>query len=213
MTAPTSRSLYALEPRLEADPDTGAEPVPAFNAYGASGTVEAPVIYANYGLPEDYSVLDSLGVRVRGRIVIARYGRSFRGIKAREAQSRGAVGLILYSDPAEDGHRRGDVYPAGPMRPPTGIQRGSVYNGAGDPSTPGRPSVEGVERLPESEMSGVPRIPVVPLGYGSASELLRPLQGPTGPSAFQGGMAFLYHLGPGPSRARLRVQMEQGRAA
>jgi N-acetylated-alpha-linked acidic dipeptidase len=213
MTAPTSLSLYALEPELEVDPITGTEPVPAFNAYGAAGTVEGPVVYANYGLPRDYRALDSLGVSVRGRIVIARYGRSFRGIKAREAQTRGAVGLILYSDPAEDGHRRGDVYPEGPMRPPTGIQRGSIFNGTGDPSTPGRPSVPGVDRLRESEMTGVARIPVVPLAYGSASELLGRLQGPAAPGAFQGALPFFYHLGPGPARARIRVQLEEGRAA
>ncbi len=212
-TAPTARSLYELEPELPSDPITRTERVPAFNAYGASGDVEGPVVFANYGLPADYQVLDSLGVDVRGKIVLARYGRSYRGIKAREAEARGAIGLIIYSDPAEDGFRRGDVYPEGPMRPPAGIQRGSIFNGTGDPSTPGLPSIPHAARIPESEMTGVARIPVVPLGYGPATHLLRGLQGPAAPSAFQGALPIYYHLGPGPARARLRVDLERGEAA
>lgn len=212
-TAPTVRSLYELEPELPSDPITRTRRVPAFNAYGASGNVEGPVVYANYGLPADYQVLDSVGVEVRGKIVLARYGRSYRGIKVREAQARGAIGLIIYSDPAEDGFRRGDVYPEGPMRPPAGIQRGSVLNGAGDPSTPGRPSIPGVGRVAETAMTGIARIPVVPIGYGSAAHLLRGLQGPAAPGAFQGALPLYYHLGPGPARARLRVEFEGGQAA
>lgn len=212
-TAPIARSLYELEPELPADPVTRTERVPAFNAYGAATSVEGPVVFANYGLPADYRILDSLGVDVRGKVVLARYGRSYRGIKAREAEARGAAGLIIYSDPADDGFRRGDVYPDGPMRPPAGIQRGSIFNGTGDPSTPGRPSVPGATRVPESDMAGVARIPVVPLGYGSAAHLLRGLQGPAAPGAFQGALPIFYHLGPGPARVRLRVDLERGEAA
>ena len=107
------------------------------NGYSGTGDVSAPVVYVNYGLIEDYEQLDSIGVSVKGKIAVARYGRSFRGIKAREAEKHGAVGLIIYSDPADDGYVRGDVYPEGPMRAATGVQRGSVYNDNGDPSTPG----------------------------------------------------------------------------
>ncbi len=212
-TAPTARSLYELEPELPSDPITRTERVPAFNAYGASGDVEGPVVFANYGLPADYRVLDSLGVDVGGKIVLARYGRSYRGIKAREAEARGAIGLIIYSDPAEDGFRRGDVYPEGPMRPPAGVQRGSIFNGTGDPSTPGLPSIPGAARIPESEMTGVARIPVLPLGYGPATHLLRGLRGSAAPGAFQGALPIYYHLGPGPVRARLRVELERGETA
>src|SRR5678816_1183994 len=125
---------------------------------------------------DSYTTLDSLGVSVRGKIVLARYGRSFRGIKAREAERHGAVALLIYSDPQDDGFVRGDVYPAGPMRPSQGIQRGSVFNGAGDPTTPGTPSRAGAKRIPLAE-AAVSRIPVVPISYGNAAELLRDVRG------------------------------------
>src|SRR3954464_3840906 len=121
--------------------------VMAFNGYGAAGDVRGEVVYVNYGLIEDYAQLDSMGVSVKGKIALARYGRSYRGIKAREAEKHGAVGLLIYSDPADDGFTRGDVYPVGPMRPANGIQRGSVMNPNGDPSTPGYPSVTGAKRV------------------------------------------------------------------
>src|SRR5207247_10556947 len=123
-------------PLALAEPGTGPQ-IPPFNGYTGDGDVTADVIYVNYGLIEDYKTLDSLGQSVKGKVAIARYGRSFRGIKAREAQKRGAVGLIVYSDPQEDGYFRGDVYPKGPMRPAGGFQRGSMMNGNGDPTTPG----------------------------------------------------------------------------
>jgi N-acetylated-alpha-linked acidic dipeptidase len=168
------------------------------------GDASGEVVFVNYGLIDDYRVLDSLGVSVRGRVVVARYGRSFRGIKAREAEKRGAVALLIYSDPADDGYARGDVYPEGPMRPAAGVQRGSVYNGTGDPSTPGWPSTATARRLPVDSM-GVPRIPVVPLSYGNAQQLLAGVRGATIPQAWQGALPFRYHAGPGPVRARVRV--------
>ena len=122
-----------------------------FNGYGAAGDVRGEVVYVNYGLIEDYAQLDSMGVLVKGKIAIARYGRSYRGIKAREAEKHGAVGLMIYSDPADDGYVRGDVYPVGPMRPSQGIQRGSVMNPDGDPSTPGYPSTTNAKRIPLSQ--------------------------------------------------------------
>jgi N-acetylated-alpha-linked acidic dipeptidase len=153
-----------------------------------------------------------MGVSVRGKIAVARFGRSFRGIKAREAEKHGAVGLIMYSDPADDGYVRGDVYPEGPMRPAGGVQRGSVMNGAGDPSTPGWPSTGGARRIPEDSMP-IPRIPVIPLGYGKADALLRPLRGTRIPAGWQGGLGFRYHVGPGPVRARLEVRDDRATRA
>lgn len=175
-----------------------------FNGYGAAGDVSGEVVYVNYGLIEDYAQLDSMGVSVKGKIVVARYGRSYRGIKAREAEKHGAVGLIIYSDPADDGYTRGDVYPSGPMRPSNGIQRGSVMNPNGDPSTPGYPSTANARRIPLSQME-VPRIPVLPMSYGNAAELLRGLKGNSIPQTWQGGLPFRYHVGPGPVQARLAV--------
>jgi N-acetylated-alpha-linked acidic dipeptidase len=152
-----------------------------------------------------------MGVSVRGKIAVARYGRSFRGIKAREAERHGAVGLILYSDPADDGYVRGDVYPEGPMRNERGVQRGAVFNGTGDPSTPGRPSTLNARRIPDAQM-GVPRIPVIPVSYGNAAELLKGVRGAGVPQAWQGGLPFRYHVGPGPVVARIAVETDAGPA-
>ena len=176
----------------------------AFNGYGAAGDVSGEIVYVNYGLIEDYAQLDSMGVSVKGKIAVARYGRSYRGIKAREAEKHGALGLIIYSDPADDGYTRGDVYPTGPMRPSNGIQRGSVMNPNGDPSTPGYPSTAKARRIPLSQME-VPHIPVLPVSYGNAAELLRGLNGNSIPQPWQGGLPFRYHVGPGPVRARIAV--------
>lgn len=181
--------------------------VPAFNGYGAAGDVRGDVVYVNYGLIEDYAQLDSMGVSVKGKIAVARYGRSYRGIKAREAEKHGAVGLIIYSDPADDGFVRGDVYPTGPMRPSHGIQRGSVMNPNGDPSTPGYPSTPNARRIPVAEMD-IPRIPVLPISYGNAAELLRGLGGKSIPQPWQGGLSFRYHVGPGPVQARIAVMTD-----
>ncbi|MGH7521324.1 MAG: M28 family peptidase [Gemmatimonadales bacterium] len=194
-----------------AEPGTGPQ-VPPFNGYTGDGDVTADVVYVNYGLIEDYKTLDSLGISVNGKIVLARYGRSFRGIKAREAQTRGAVGLIVYSDPQDDGFFRGDVYPKGPMRNSDGIQRGSMMNGNGDPTTPSWPSVEGARRVPEDSLQ-IPRIPIIPMSYGNARRLLEPMAGPSVPQSWQGGLPFRYHVGAGPVRARLQVKTERGARA
>lgn len=145
--APDPRELATAEPPVPGDSTSTGWQYPAANGYSAAGDVQGELVYAGFGLARDYERLDSLGVQVRGRIVIARYGRAFRGIKAREAERRGAIGLILYSDPMDDGGEPGERYPDGPMRPGTAIQRGSVYNGAGDPTTPGWASVRGARRL------------------------------------------------------------------
>ena len=218
MPHPTSTRVWRIAPdpielKLEEGPipeDTTSSSfnqVAAFNGYGAAGDVRGDVVYVNYGLIEDYAQLDSMGVSVKGKIAIARYGRSYRGIKAREAEKHGAVGLLIYSDPADDGYLRGDVYPAGPMRPSHGIQRGSVMNPNGDPSTPGYPSSAGAKRIPLREMD-VPRIPVLPISYGNATELLRDLSGHSIPQPWQGGLPFRYHVGPGPVQARIAVNTD-----
>ena len=210
---PTPRALDLREGRLPEDPTTLAhDEYPTVNGYSGTGDVSGEVVYVNYGLVEDYRVLDSLGVSVRGKIAIARYGRSFRGIKAREAEKHGAVALLMYSDPADDGYVQGDVYPEGPYRNARGVQRGSVMNGAGDPSTPGYPSRADAPRIPEAALP-VPRIPVLPLSYGNAVELLRDVRGAGIPRGWQGGLAFRYHVGPGPVRARVQVFSDSATAA
>jgi N-acetylated-alpha-linked acidic dipeptidase len=212
-TWPEPTEFDLAEPPLDEDPATGIDVVPVFNAYSGSGVAEAEVVFAGYGLPADYRTLDSAGVSVEGKIVLARYGRSFRGIKAREAEARGAIGLLLYSDPANDGFVRGEVYPDGPMRPARGVQRGSVLNSTGDPSTPSGPSLPGAPRVREDQMVGVARIPVIPIGYGVAEALLLPLGGSDAPESWQGGLELTYRFGPGPTRARLEVRTESGDAA
>jgi len=203
--SPDPIELNLKEGPIAEDTTSVAYPqVIAFNGYGAAGDVSGEVVYVNYGLIEDYAQLDSMGISVKGKIAIARYGRSFRGIKAREAEKHGALGLLIYSDPADDGYVRGDVYPKGPMRPPHGIQRGSVMNPNGDPSTPGYGSTANAKRIRESEME-IPRIPVLPISYGNATELLRGLGGNGIPQPWQGGLPFRYHVGPGPVQARIAV--------
>jgi N-acetylated-alpha-linked acidic dipeptidase len=146
-----------------------------------------------------------MGISVKGKIAVARYGRSFRGIKAREAEKHGAIGLFIYSDPQDDGFVAGDVYPDGPMRNPNGVQRGSILNPNGDPATPGYGSTPGAPRLTPDKME-ISHIPVVPIGYGNAGELLKYLKGPGVPRGWQGGLPFHYHVGPGPVKARLAVK-------
>jgi N-acetylated-alpha-linked acidic dipeptidase len=205
--APDTLELPLVEPPVEGDAWSQMPQYPTVNGYSGSGDVTGEVVYVNYGLVEDYATLDSLGVSVRGKIALARYGRSFRGIKAREAERHGAVGLVLYTDPIDDGFVRGDVYPLGPMRPPRGVQRGSVMNGSGDPTTPGWPSTAGARRIPLDSMP-VPRIPVVPVGWAHAAELLRGVWGTDIPQSWQGGMPFRYHIGPGLVKARLVVETD-----
>jgi N-acetylated-alpha-linked acidic dipeptidase len=202
--SPTMKELYLPEPPVAGDPTSALAQYPTVNGYSGQGDVTADVVYVNYGLIEDYAQLDSLGISVRGKIAVARYGRSFRGIKAREAEKHGAVALLIYSDPQDDGYVRGDVYPNGPMRNRNGVQRGSVMNVDGDPATPGYASKPGAPRLPESRME-IPRIPVIPVSYGNASQLLEGLRGHDIPQSWQGGLPFRYHVGPGPVRARVKV--------
>lgn len=212
LLAPVRYQLRLEEPPLEPDPDTrkpGA--LPPYNAYARDGDVTTEVVYVNYGIPEDYRVLDSLGISVTGKIVIARYGRSWRGIKPRLAAERGAVGCLIYSDPEDDGYVQGDVMPKGKWRPEWGAQRGSVMDMPtypGDPQTPGRPSRLGAERIPLDEVQTLQKIPVLPISYGDALPILRHLSGPVVPPAWRGGLPVTYHAGPGPARVRLLLRSD-----
>ncbi|HET6764534.1 MAG TPA: M20/M25/M40 family metallo-hydrolase, partial [Longimicrobiaceae bacterium] len=210
--SPDAKELDTAEPPIPGDSTSALAQYPPANGSSAAGDVRGEVVYVNYGLISDYARLDSLGVSVRGKVAIARYGRSFRGIKAREAERHGAVGLIIYSDPADDGYAQGDVYPEGPMRPEHGLQRGSVFNGDGDPSTPGYASTRGAKRIPQASME-VPHIPVVALSYGNAAELLRGVRGKDAPAGWQGGLPFRYHVGAGPVQARIAVKTDSATAA
>ena len=203
-TAPTEKELSLPEPAVAGDSTSATWQYPTVNGYSGVGEAEGEIVYVNYGLIEDYARLDSIGVSVQGRIAVARYGRSFRGIKAREAERHGAAALLIYSDPQNDGYVRGDVYPEGPMRNADGVQRGSVFNGAGDPATPGYASTPTAPRLPIDRME-LPRIPIVPISYANASELLAGVRGRDVPAGWQGGLPFHYHVGPGPVRARVSV--------
>ena len=203
--SPQPKELALTEPAVASDPTSAMWQYPTVNGYSGEGDVTADIVYVNYGLIEDYAQLDSLGVSVKGKIAVARYGRSFRGIKAREAEKHGAVGLLIYSDPQDDGFVVGDVYPEGPMRNSSGVQRGSILNPDGDPSTPGYGSTAGVARLTPDRME-ISHIPVVPISYGNASELLKYVRGANVPRGWQGGLAFRYHAGPGPVKARIAVK-------
>lgn len=201
--------LMLQEPALAQDPSTREPVFPAMNGYSGAGDVTAEAVYVNYGLPADYATLAAMGVDVTGKVAVARYGRSYRGIKAREAEAHGAVALLIYSDPVDDGFTVGEVYPAGPMRNADGVQRGSIFNGQGDPSTPGWSSVPGARRLDESAMA-IAKIPVVPIGYGNASRMLSRLGGASVPDGWQGGLGFRYHLGDSSVRLRVAVWPERG---
>jgi N-acetylated-alpha-linked acidic dipeptidase len=199
LIAPRRERLSVREARVPSDPSSSNPGItPLFNGYSPSGDVTAPLVYANYGLPGDYDELKQAGVDVKGRIVIVRYGNSFRGVKAKVAEDHGAIGCIIYSDPADDGYMQGDVYPKGPWRPVASGQRGSVqylFDYPGDPLTPGKPAIPGVPRLKLEEVTDLTRIPVQPIAYDVAQTLIAPLKGPVRPRGFQGGLPFAYHVG------------------
>jgi len=203
--------LSTHEAVVPGDP-TSSHPkiTPLFNGYSANGDVTAPVVYANYGLPPDYEELKKAGVDVKGKIVIVRYGNSFRGVKAKVAEDHGAVGCIIYSDPADDGYMQGDVFPKGPWRPVASGQRGSVqflFDYPGDPLTPGKPAIPGTPRLKPEEATDLTRIPVQPIAYDVARTILSQLNGPVRPSGFQGGLPFAYHVG-GTSDVKLHLKTD-----
>jgi N-acetylated-alpha-linked acidic dipeptidase len=188
--------------------------VPPFNAMSPSGDAEADVIYANYGTPEDFKKLEEMKIEVRGKIVLVRYGQNFRGVKALVAQEHGAAGLLIYSDPFDDGWRRGDKYPQGPWHPDRGVQRGSIgymFEFAGDPTTPGIasiPSLPDSKRTPPEESAAMPKIPTTPISYADAWPILEHLGGPDSPRDWQGSLPFTYHVGPGPVKVKLHLKQD-----
>jgi N-acetylated-alpha-linked acidic dipeptidase len=214
IVSPVEEELKLREEPYDVDKDSTQEGMfPGFHGYGASGKAEGEVVYVNYGVPADFARLESMGISVKGRIVLARYGAAFRGLKVKEAQDRGALGVLIYSDPRDDGYMAGEVYPDGPMRPASAIQRGSVLflsHMPGDPSTPGWPSTSGAKRVARDEMENVPKIPSLPIAYAEAEKILKRIAGPVVPSEWQGGLPFTYHVGPGSVRVAMDVQMDEG---
>jgi N-acetylated-alpha-linked acidic dipeptidase len=216
VTSPAGVEMHGpTREHVDGDPyDDDPRVVMPFNGMSPSGDAEAEVVYANYGTPEDFEKLDKLKIDVRGKIVLVRYGQNFRGVKEFIAQERGAAGVIIYSDPFDDGWRRGDKYPDGPWRPDTGVQRGSVgymFEFPGDPTTPGvasLPSLPENKRLAPARSAQMPKIPVTPLSYHDASPILQHLGGPDSPREWQGSLPYTYHVGPGPVRVKMHLKQD-----
>jgi len=213
LTAPERYVAQLKEPIVAEDPDSGDEgQLPTFNAYSADGDVTGDLVYVNYGTPEDYEQLAKLGVDVKGKIVIARYGKSWRGIKPKVAYEHGAVGCIIYSDPRDDGFYPGDTYPKGAYRPMQGVQRGSVMDmpiHPGDPLTPSRAADPGtVNAADRSSSDVILKIPVLPISYGDALPFLRNLAGPVAPADWRGSLPITYHIGAGLAKVHLKLAFE-----
>lgn len=213
MTAPEKFTARLAEPALQEDATSGqvTEQIPIYNAYSADGNVTGQLVYVNYGLPRDYEVLAERGIDVKGKMVIARYGGSWRGIKPKVAAEHGAVGCLIYSDPRDDGFFQGDVYPKGAWRNEHGAQRGSVADMPlypGDPLTPGKGSTKNTKRLSIQEAQTLTKIPVMPISYADALPLLRALTGPVAPEDWRGALPITYHLGPGAATVHLKLEFE-----
>jgi N-acetylated-alpha-linked acidic dipeptidase len=210
LTEPTHYTAKLQEPSIAVDPTSNqqSEQLPTYNAYSIDGDVNGRLVYVNYGLPRDYEELDRLGVSVKGAIVIARYGNSWRGIKPKVAAEHGAIGCIIYSDPRDDGYFQDDVFPDGPMRNENGVQRGSVMDMPtypGDPTTPGVGAKGDVKRIAIKDIPTLTKIPTLPISYGDAKPLLAALKGPVAPESFRGALPLTYHVGPGPAKVHLKV--------
>ena len=203
------------EPPVAEDPYTQdkSPAMPPYNMYALDGDVTAPLVYANFGLPADYEELERNGISVKGAIVITRYGGGWRGLKPKLAYEHGAVGCIIYSDPADDGYGQGGTIPAGPMRPEWGVQRGSVADTtlyAGDPLTPGEPSVPGTKRLAIKDSKVMMQIPTIPISWGDAKPFLEQLDGRTVPAAWRGGLPLTYKFGPSKAKVHLKIESDWG---
>jgi N-acetylated-alpha-linked acidic dipeptidase len=211
MVAPTKFVAKLEEPAVAVDPTSNqkSEQLPTYNAYSIDGDVTAPLVFVNYGLPEDYEKLDRLGISVKGAIVIAKYLHSWRGVKPKVAAEHGAIGCLIYSEPQDDGYTRDNVFPLGPMRPPDGVQRGSVMdfasNSPGDPLTPGVGATPEAKRLELKDAKSITKIPVLPISYADAQPLLAALAGPMAPEEWRGTLPIPYHVGPGPAQVHLKV--------
>ena len=215
MVGPNKVSLQLKEPAFDEDATSGItkDLLPGFNAFSADGDVTAELVYVNYGIPADYEELERLGIEVEGKIILARYGGSWRGIKPKVAREKGAIGCIIYSDPKDDGYFQGDVYPDGPYRMEHGLQRGSVLDMPlypGDPLTPGYGAKPDVERLAIEDAPTIMKIPVMPISYADALPLLKALEGPVAPSSWRGALPVTYHIGPGPIKVHLQLKFDWG---
>lgn len=210
MIAPTQFRAKLEEPALAVDPTSNqkSEQLPTYNAYSIDGDVTAPLVFVNYGVREDYERLERLGVSVKGRIVIAKYGNSWRGVKPKLAYEHGAIGCLIYSDPGDDGYFEDPTFPEGPMRPRDGVQRGSVMDFMrypGDPLTPGVGATPDAKRLRREDAETITKIPVLPISYGDAQPLLQALTGPMAPKEWRGALPISYHVGPGAANVHLKV--------
>ena len=213
LVAPTQFKASLQETALPGDPTSNqqAEQLPSYNAYSIDGDVTGPLVFVNYGVPADYEELEQRGISVKGAIVIAKYGGSWRGIKPKVAAEHGAIGCLIYSDPRDDGYAGGDVFPAGPMRPAQGVQRGSVADMPtypGDPLTPGVGATKSAKRLSVAQAPTITKIPVLPISYGDAQPLLAALGGPLAPASWRGGLPITYRLGVGPARVHLKIKSD-----
>ncbi|HMJ68119.1 MAG TPA: transferrin receptor-like dimerization domain-containing protein [Cyclobacteriaceae bacterium] len=213
LTGPTKYTATLEEPALKEDATSGKTPeqLPVYNAWSADGDVNGDLVFVNYGVPADYEQLERLGIDVKGKIVIAKYGGSWRGIKPKVAQEHGAVGCIIYSDPMQDGYFQGDVYPKGPFRNQNGAQRGSVLDMPiypGDPLTPNIGATADAQRLEKSAAGNLIKIPVIAISYKDAEPLLRALSGPVAPERWRGALPFTYHIGPGPAKVHLKLSFD-----
>lgn len=216
VTAPPGVAMHGpTREHVSSDPyQDDPRVVMPFNGMSPSGDAEADVIYANYGTLEDFQKLEQMKIDVRGKIVLVRYGQNFRGVKAFIAQERGAAGVLIYSDPSDDGWRHGDKYPQGPWRPDTGVQRGSIgymFKFPGDPTTPGIasvPSLDSSKRTPPEQSAQLPTIPTTPLSYADAWPILEHLGGPDSPRDWQGSLPFTYHVGPGPVKVKMHLKQD-----
>jgi N-acetylated-alpha-linked acidic dipeptidase len=212
MIEPTKYTLKLDEPVIPSDPTTNqkSEQLPTYNAYSIDGDVTGPLVFVNYGLPKDYEELERLGVSVKGAIVIAKYGNSWRGIKPKVAAEHGAIGCLIYSEPKDDGYFEEEVFPQGPMRNSNGVQRGSAMdfasNNPGDPLTPGYGATPNGKRLDIKDAGSITKIPVLPISYADAQPLLAALKGPVVPEAWRGALPITYHVGAGPTKVHLKVQ-------
>ncbi|HEX7063312.1 MAG TPA: transferrin receptor-like dimerization domain-containing protein [Woeseiaceae bacterium] len=216
LVAPTRFTPSLTETSLPEDPGTSvrADLLPPYNAFSIDGDVEGELVFVNYGLPEDYEMLARYGIDVAGKIVIAKYGHSWRGIKPKLAAEHGAIGTIIYSDPAEDGYAVGDTYPNGPYKNATAVQRGSVMDMPtypGDVLTPGEGATEAAERLDREEAPTLTKVPVLPISWTDAQPLLEALGGPVAPPAWRGALPITYHIGPGPARVHLALAFDWNR--
>ena len=212
MKGATNFKALLKEPALKEDATSGqADQLPTYNCWSADGDVNAELVFVNYGLPEDYETLAKYGIDVKGKIVIAKYGRSWRGIKPKVAQEHGAIGCLIYSDPQDDGYGAGDVYPAGPFKNKYGVQRGSIMDMViypGDPSTPNYASVDGAPRVDHNDAENLLKIPVLPISYSDAAPLLQDMAGPVAPKSWRGGLPFTYHIGPSKSKVHLKLDFD-----